>query len=148
MEQLDPSIAQQIVIEYARVLERDISENRHPARVDSLPYPKPLIKSALCTSAQRLAATGQLTDELRAYLETAYTFLADYLDGELVELVDQYRRSADDLAASSPVVGDRTATAAWRTLIDSGSLAGELARTTTNEADALRTEFRKLLAGA
>ncbi|MGE5246107.1 MAG: hypothetical protein ACM3SQ_17925 [Betaproteobacteria bacterium] len=65
LDPLDPLDAQQIVIEYARLLERDISENRHPARVDSLPYAKPIIKSAIRTSATQLAASGQLSDELR-----------------------------------------------------------------------------------
>ena len=38
MDPLDPLDAQQLVIEYARVLERDLTENRHPARADALPY--------------------------------------------------------------------------------------------------------------
>lgn len=145
MDPLDPLDAQQIVIEYARLLERDIAENRHPARLDSLPYAKPMIKAAIQTSATRLAASGQLTAELREYLETAYTCLAEYLDGELVALVREYRRSAEELSTVSPVGGEKTGTAAWRTLVESGSLAGEVARMTTAEEAALREEFRSLV---
>jgi hypothetical protein len=148
MDLLDPVDAQQVVIEYARVLERDVTEHRHPARVDSLPYAKPVIKSAIRTSAQYLAVSGQLTGELREYLETAYTSLAEYLEGELVELMTQYRRSAEALEAESPSAHEKTRTAAWRTLAESSSLAAEVARTATVEVERLRTEFRSFLASA
>ena len=148
MDPLDPLDAQQVVIEYARLLERDINEQRHPARLDSLPYAKPVIKTAICTSVRHLALSGQLTDELREYFETAYTLLAEYLEGELVDLVTQYRQSAEDLAEQSRTVGDRTQTGAWRTLADSGALVSEVARATTTEAETLRDEFRSALASA
>lgn len=146
MDPLDPLDAQQVVVEYARMLERDVTENRHPARVDSLPYAKPIIKAAICTSAKHLAVSGKLTDELREYLETAYTLLAEYLEGELVDLMTQFRQSAEELARESPAAREKTQTAAWRRLVESGSLAGELARATTREADTLRAEFRSFLA--
>lgn len=145
MNAIDPMNAQQVVIEYARMLERDINESRHPARVDSLPYAKPVIKSAIKTSAQTLAVSGQLTDELRDYLETAYTLLAEYLDGELVDLMTQYRASADELAADARLAREKTHTAAWRTLVDSGALAGDVARAVTADAEELRREFREFL---
>jgi hypothetical protein len=145
MDPLDPVDAQQVVIEYARMLERDVTEGRHPARLDSLPYAKPVIKSAIRTSAIALSTSGQLTAELRDYLETAYTFLAEYVDSELVDLVTEYRRSAEQLAAESPLAAEKTRTVAWRTLVESGSLAGELARATTNESEALRDEFRSFV---
>lgn len=146
MEPLDPLDAQQIVIEYARMLERDLNESRHPAHADSLPYAKVVIKSAICTSVRHLAVSGQLTDELREYLETAYTSLAEYVDGELVDLMTEYRRSAEQLAVESPFARDKTQTAAWRTLAESSSLAGEVARAMTTEAETLRTEFRSFVA--
>jgi hypothetical protein len=146
MDPLDPLDAQQVVIEYARVLERDVAENRHPARVDSLPHAKPVIQSAIRTSARYLAVSGQLTDELRDYFETAYIFLAEYLDGELVELMRQYRQSAEALASESQSARDKTQTPAWRTLTESGALAGEVARAATMDAENLRTEFRSFLA--
>jgi hypothetical protein len=145
MDPFDPPDAQLIVIEYIRTLERDINENRHPARVDSLPYAKPIIKDAIRTSARHLVAIGQMTDEIRAYLETAYTMLAEYLDPELVQLMTQYRQSAQDLEHHTGAGGARTQTAAWRTLVDSSALAGEVARATTTEADSLREEFRQAL---
>ncbi len=145
MDPLDPLDAQQVVIEYARMLERDIDEQRHPGRVDSLPYAKPIIKSAIRTSARALATSGQLTPELREYFENAYTMLAEYLDAELVELMTQFRRSAEELTAESQSAANRTSTAAWRTLVDSGPLAGEVARATTRDAEALRIEFRGFL---
>jgi hypothetical protein len=145
MDPLDPLDAQQVVAEYLRMLERDVNEDRHPAKVDSLPYAKPVIKSAMCTSVRRLADSGELTDELREYLETAYTLLAEYLDGELVELMSAYRRSAEALTSESPSARDKIQTAAWRTLAESGSLAGEVARETTLDAEKLRAEFRSFL---
>jgi len=148
MDPLDPVDAQQIVIEYARLLERDVTENRHPARVDSLPYAKPTIRTAIRTSVEHLAATGQLSDGLREYLEHAYTLLAEYLDGELVALMSEYRESADQLAHEPPSTREKSQTAAWRTLAGSSALAGEVARAVTREADALRSEFRALLASA
>ena len=74
MDPLDPVDAQQVVIAYARMLERDVSEGRHPARVDSLPYAKPVIKSAIRTSAIALSSSGQLTAELRDTLRPPIPF--------------------------------------------------------------------------
>jgi hypothetical protein len=145
MDPLDPVVAHQIVIEYARNLERDVTEERLPARADSLPYAKPIIKTAISTSVRHLATTGQLTSELRDYLETAYTCLAEYLDGEIVDLITTYRRSGEDLAGEARPVRDRTLTQAWRTLSETSALAGEVARATAAEADALRSEFRSLI---
>jgi len=145
MDPSDPLDAQQVVIEYARLLERDFDQQRHPARLDTLPYAKPVIKSAIRTSVQNLAASGQLTDELREYLETAYISLAEYLEGELVELMTQYRESAEQLAMQGQMARDKTKTAAWQTLSQSGSLAGEVARAATLEAETLRTEFQSFL---
>ena len=145
MDPLDPLDAQQIVVEYAQMLERDVTENRHPGRVESLPYAKPVIKSAICTSARTLAASGHLTDELREYLETAYTLLAEYLDAELVDLMAEYRQSAEQLTAESPAAREKINTAAWRTLAESSSLAGEVARAVTTDTETLRSEFRSFI---
>jgi len=148
MDPLNPIDAQQIVTEYARLLERDLEEHRHPARVDTLPYAKPVIKAAIGTSTSALAASGQLTDDLREYLEEAYTLLAEYLEGELVALMTEYRQSADQLVREAPATREKTQTVAWRTLIGSSALAGEVARAVTTEAEALRAEFRAFLASA
>jgi hypothetical protein len=144
MDPHDPVNARQVVIEYARLLERDLTENRHPARADSLPFAKPIIKTAIRTCVTRMSSSGQLTAELREYFETAYTSLADYLDEELVNLMIEYRRSGETLTAE-PLAHDRTTTAAGRTLSETASLAGEIARATTIEAEELRKEFWELM---
>jgi hypothetical protein len=143
MDPLDPVDARYVVVAYAQLLERDLDEGRHPGRVDSLPFAKQTIKTAIRTSVMQLAVSGELTDELRSYFETAYTCLADYLEGELVDLVTEYRRIADELRASS--TRDKTATDAWRTLAEGSSLAGEVARATAAEAESLRKEFKGFL---
>jgi hypothetical protein len=145
MDPLNPRDAQQIVIAYAEMLERDIAENRHPGHVESLPFSKPVLKTAIRTSVTQLALSGHLSDELRGYFETAYVCLAEYLEGELVDLMTEYRHSAEQLTAEAVSARDKTNTSAWRTLVESGSLAGEVARTTTNEAERLRTEFHRFL---
>ena len=40
---------------------------------------------------------------------------------------------------------DKTTTPAWQILAQSGSLAGEVARATTTEAEMLRSEFQSFL---
>lgn len=140
----DLAFAQQIVVEYARTLERDINENRLPGRVDALPFAKAAIRQAIETSVTFLSSTSGLTDEMREFLETAYVSLAEYLEPELVSLVLEYRRAADELSAGS-TIADRTSTAAWRTLTESAGLAADIARATTQEADELRARFRQLI---
>jgi len=142
MDPLNPDHAESIFVEYARLLERDLTENRHPARADSLPYAKPVIRAAIRISVRRLADSGHLTAEMREYFETAYVSLADYLDGELVDLLTEFRRAGEQLTTESAVVGEKTGTAAWHTLVKSGALAGEVARVTTTEAEELRKEFQ------
>jgi len=145
MDPEDPLDARQVVIEYARRLERDLDEHRHPARVDTLPYTKPVIKSAIRTSVQYLAASGQLTDELRDYLEAAYALLAEYVESELVELMAEFRTSAEQLASQGLPAPEKMRTAAWRTLAETSALAGDVARQVTLEAERLRSEFRRFL---
>lgn len=146
MNPSDPLDAQQVVVEYARVLERDLAGNRHPNRLDALPFAKPLIKTALETCAREVATAGQLTDELREFLETAYVSLAEYLDAELVDLMAQYRASAEELAAQPRSAREKTQSVAWRTVADTSALAGDIARAMAAEAETLRREFRRLVA--
>src|SRR5262245_32771514 len=147
MDPLDPLDARDIVVEYARLLERDISENRHPARVETLPYAKPILKTAIRTAVTQLASAGQLTDEFREYFETAYVALAEYIDAELVDLMTEYRTSAEQLIHEAVGPGEKTQRRAWRTLAQSSKLAGGVARTVTADADSLRAEFSRLLVG-
>lgn len=141
----DLAFAHQVVVEYARVLARDINENRLPERVDALPFAKAEIRRAIELSVRFVSSTSGLTDEMREFFETAYVSLAEYLEPELVSLVLDYRRAADELSAGA-TVADRTATPAWRTLAEGAPLAAEIARATTAEANELRTRFRQLVA--
>jgi len=69
----------------------------------------------------------------------------DPFSPELVELMTQYRESGDQLAEQSMSAKDRTQTTAWRTLAESGALAGQVARAVTSDAETLRQEFRRFL---
>jgi hypothetical protein len=142
----DPTSAQQIVAEYARVLTRDLQRGAFPVPVDSLPFAKPTIKTAIKTSVLALHASGQLTDELCDFLETAYVSLADYVAPDLVRLMREYTRAADDLAADTRLAREKTTGAAWQTVTDSSRLAGEIARSMASEAELLKTEFQQLMA--
>ena len=94
-----------------------------------------------------LNRSGQLTDDLREFLETAYVSLAEYIDAELAHLLVHTGAAAAELAADA-TVRDRTATMAWRTVAGSSALAGDVARAITDEAEALRDDFRTLIATA
>ncbi len=144
MTDADLAFAQQVVVEYARVLARDLSEDRLPERVDVLPFSKTAIKDAIETSVTYMSSTTGLTDEMREFFETAYVSLAEYLESELVTLVQDYRRAAEELSAGT-TIADRTSTPAWRTLAEGAGLAAEIARATTAEADELRARFRQLI---
>lgn len=142
----DPSVAQQVVAEYVRRLERDNEAGRWPVNADVLPYPKAIIKTAIRTSFGALDLSGQLTDELRAFLEEAYVSLADYVTVDLAQLMNEYQQAGSDLAADSRLAREKTTGLAWRTVSESGALVGEVARIIASEAAALRAEFRELVA--
>jgi hypothetical protein len=142
----DPFSAQQIVAEYVRVLERDLENGALPAPLESLPFAKPTIQTAIKTSVASLSSTGQLTPELMAFLETAYVSLADYLPPDLLRLIVEYSRAADELAADTRLAREKTASAAWKTVSESGRLAGEIARSIAEQAEELRQEFKQMLA--
>ena len=139
MDVIDPAVAQQIVAEYARLLER---QTEWPASLDLLPYPKRTIKSAIHASCVALLSTGQLTDELREFLETAYVSLADYVSADVSRLMLDYQRAGADFAVDARRVREKTTTDAWRTIADSSQLAGDIARSIAAEAEVLRSEFR------
>jgi len=142
----DPLSAQQIVAEYARVLSRDLQQGSFPVPVDSLPFAKPTIKSAIETSVLALHSTGQLTEELCDFLQTAYVSLADYVAPDLVRLMREYVQAGEELAADSRLAREKTTGAAWQTMSDSSRLAGEIARAMASEAEGLRKEFQQLVA--
>ncbi|PWT83409.1 MAG: hypothetical protein C5B57_06850 [Blastocatellia bacterium] len=138
----DPVVAQQIVADYARRLARDLETDKWPAEADALPYPKQAIKSAIRTSVIALATTGQFTDELREFLETAYVSLADYVASDLSRLLSEYQQAGSDLAADRRLVREKTGGSAWRTVAESGAIVGEVVRMVASEAETLRAEFR------
>lgn len=141
----DPLSAQYIVAEYARVLDHDIQRGSFPAPDDSLPFAKSTIKTAIKTSLLALASTGQLTEELQDFLQTAYVSLADYVASDFVRLMSEYARAGDDLAADPRLAREKATGAAWQTVTDSGRLAGEIARSIAGEAELLRLEFQELM---
>jgi hypothetical protein len=141
----DPGSAKQIVAEYARVLNRDLERGRFPLPDDSLPFAKLTIKTAIETSVLALASSGQLTQELRDFLETAFVSLADYVPPDLARLMRDYTSAADDLAADPRLAREKTTGAAWQTIAEGGRLAGEIARAMADEADQLKLEFQRLI---
>ncbi len=141
----DPVSAQQIVSEYARALDRDLQAGGLPASIDSLPFAKAAIKTAIETSLHSLVSTGQLTDDLRDFLETAYVSLADYVPADFVRLLAEYARAGEALAADTRLARDKTSGPAWQTLTESSHLAGEIARSMASEAEHLRMEFQRLM---
>ena len=140
----DPVSAQYIVAEYARVLDRDLQQGSFPARVDSLPFAKPAIENAIKTSVLALASSGQLTDDLREFLETAYVSLADYVAPDIAQLMSEYSRASEDLATDHRLTSEKTTGPAWQRLMESSRLAGEIARSIAIEAERLRMEFQQL----
>jgi hypothetical protein len=89
-----------------------------------------------------LASSGQLTDELREFLEGAYVSLADYVSADVSRLMLDFQRAGADFASDARRVREKTATDAWHTIADSSQLAGEIARSIAAEAELLRCEFR------
>ncbi len=142
MDPLTPQEAQRIVTAYLKQVEAHASTDVYPCSIDDLPQSKEIIRAAFRTCISTLAGTGQLSDELREYLEIAYVSLADYVSPESLELLREYGRAGDELAADRRLAREKTGTDAWRRLIEQSSLAGQLARTISNEADRLRAEFK------
>ncbi len=141
----DPASAQQIVAEYARVLERDLERGSLPAPIESLPFAKPAIKAAIETSVTGLAASGRLSGELRDFLQMAYVSLADYVAPDVVRLMREFTDASEELAVQPQGVREKISTPAWRTVSESSRLAGEIARSIASEAEGLRTEFEQLI---
>lgn len=137
--------AQEIVARYARALEGDLNNSRLPAPLESLPFSKSDIKAAIEASAVAIASSGQMTSEVREWLETAYVSLADYVPADLARLLGHYRTAADRLPATARTVRERTDSPDWSTLVEASRLTGDVARSIAEEADQLRHEFRRLV---
>jgi len=142
---MDPDLprdAQAIVTAYLEAVEAHAAADRYPCSLDDLPHSKETIRSAFRTSTTVLAAMGQLTPELRDYLEVAYVSLADYVTQECAALLGEYVRAGEELAADERRPREKMSTASWRRVAEQSRLAGEVARAVSEEADSLRADFR------
>jgi ABC-type transporter Mla subunit MlaD len=139
MNPSDPESAHSIVAEYARVSEQHEPQS-FPVSTRTLPYPKQTIKAAILTCATAMSETGQLTKELREFLEEAYASLADYVDDDVALVMAEYRDALATLATVQP--RDRAQTPAWRRIAETSRLAGEIAKAIAEDGAALRLEFR------
>jgi hypothetical protein len=137
-----PRDAQSIVAAYLKTMETHAAADVYPSSLRDLPHSKETIRAAFKISTTALITTGQLTPDLREYLEIAYVSLADYVDEEGVTLLREYARAGEELAADSRLAREKATTDAWRRMTEQSRLAGQLARTISAEADRLRAEFR------
>ena len=142
MAAMTPEEAQRVVAAYLKVVEAHAAADAYPSSTADLPQGRETIRAAFQTCVTTLIGTGQLTPELRDYLEVAYVSLADYVTPECVVLLREYGRAGEELATATKVATERIATDAWRRLSEQSRLAGELARAISEDADALRAEFR------
>jgi hypothetical protein len=142
---LDPAAAQQLVARYVALVQEQSAANGFPASVATLPAPKPAIKDAVRTVLAALAGSGQLTVELREFLEEAFVALANYVDDELAALAATHRRAAEALEADSRHPRERLESANWTVVARTSRLAGEIARASADEAASLRREFQSLI---
>lgn len=137
-----PQEAQRVVAAYLKVVEDHAAADVYPGALRDLPHSKEIIRAAFRVSTTALAETGQLTPELRAYLEIAYVSLADYLDDEGAALLREYASAGQELAADPRRPREKTGSDAWRRVSEQSRLAGQIARAISDEAEALRGEFR------
>jgi len=144
MNPANPESAQRIVAEYVGLLERDTENATYPSSVNALPYPKPTIKQAIRTCVVALEASGQMTEELREFLEFAYLSLADYVDDDLIKVLIEFREAGETLAVDGRLAREKLGSPAWKTLAGSSRLAGQVARAIAEDTEALRLEFSEL----
>jgi hypothetical protein len=142
VESLTLHDAQRIMTAYLKVVEEHAAADVYPGSVRDLPHSRETIRSAFRAAVPALVASGQLTPELRDYLEIAYVSLADYLDDESATLLREYARAASELAADDRMACEKTAGDAWRRVTEQSGLAGQLARAISSNAGELRAEFR------
>jgi hypothetical protein len=142
MESLTPPDAHRIMAAYLKVVEQHAAADVYPGSVRDLPHSRETIRSAFRTAVPALVAAGELTPDLRDYLEIAYVSLADYLDDESATLLREFARAGSELAADERMAREKTTGDAWRRVSEQSRLAGQLARTISHNADELRDEFR------
>lgn len=143
-----PADTQRVVADYAARLEQDLAENAHPAPVSTLPHSKESIRLAIEESVAALSEMGQMTPDLKDFLQTAYVSLADYLPDDLVKLMREYHEAAETLRNETAVTRDRMRTAAWQRLSETSSLVAGIARSIAEEEARLRSDFDVLVSRA
>lgn len=143
---LDPVAAQQLVARYVALVDEQTRAHAYPAAVTTLPASKPEIKRAIEIAVEALMATDQLTGELQSFLEEAYVALSNYVDEELAALAAEHRRASDALEGETRQPRDRFDSPHWTTVARTSRLAGEIARTSAEEALALRAELQSRIA--
>ncbi len=143
---LDPVTAQQLVARYVALLEEQTIANALPASAATLPASKAAIKDAVRTVLGALAMSHQLTAELNSFLEDAFVALANYVDPELAALAAEHQRASTALEGDPRQPRERLESPNWAVVARSSRLAGEIARTSAEEASALRREFQSLVA--
>ena len=100
-----------------------------------------------CLPHVRTLTVHQLTPELTAFLEDAFVALASYVDEELAALAAEHRRASAALETDPRQPGSRLESPNWAVVARTSRLAGEIARTSAEDASALRREFQALVAG-
>ena len=148
MDAMTPQQAQRIVAAYLKVVESHAATDTYPCSLAELPQSKALIRAAFRTFVTTLHSAGQLPPDLREYLEIAYVSLADYVDEECFTLLREYGQAGQELAADRRLAKEKVTTDAWRRLNEQGRLAGQVARTISEEGDRLRTEFQSWQSGS
>jgi hypothetical protein len=142
MDPQDPRDAQRIVAAYLQLVEAHASDEIYPGTLRDLPHSKETIRTAFRTAIDSLVAGSQLTADLKEYLEIGYVSLADYVEEEFAALLREYGRAGAELAADTRLLREKTATDAWRRVMEESRLAGEIAKSISVEAERLRAEFR------
>ena len=142
----DPVEAQQLIARYVAIVEEHSAADAFPASVTTLPASKPAIKDAVRVVLEALIATNQLTNELEVFLEEASVALANYVDEELAVLATEHRQASHALEGDPRQPRERFGSPNWAVVERTSRLAGEIARTSAEDASELRREFRALLA--
>jgi hypothetical protein len=137
-----PSDAQRIVAAFLELVEAHAAVDVYPGATGGLPDSKIRIRTAFKTSVLALVSTGQLSSELRDYLEIAYVSLADYLDDEAAALLREYEHAGNALAEDRRLAREKTTSQAWRQVTDQSRLVAQVALSISAEAERLRAEFQ------
>jgi hypothetical protein len=136
-----PSDAQRIVAAFLELVETHAAANVYPGVARDLPDSKVRISAAFKTSVLVLVSTGQLTAELRDYLEIAYVSLADYLDDEAAALLREYGHAGDALAEDRRLAREKMTGDAWRQVTEQSRLVAQVALSISTETEQRRAEF-------